>query len=182
MGVVLVIVGFVFSTLVCGVGIIFLILGLVIWQREEDDAVPWPSTPSLQFPGGVRVRAARTWRRRRALRTVLVACVVVLAAVGGYLIYGQLARSHFMGLQISAPEADCWSGTVGSGGSPSGQSVGGCGPTSVPLPCTVAMWADLAKSTPGNWTFAVTGYRDGTSLGTVSVSGNLGVIRSFFEC
>ncbi len=36
MGVVLLILGFFFSTLICGVGVIFLILGAVMWTRDED--------------------------------------------------------------------------------------------------------------------------------------------------
>ncbi len=36
MGIVLMILGFVFSTLICGVGVIFVILGAVMWTRDEE--------------------------------------------------------------------------------------------------------------------------------------------------
>ncbi len=35
-GVFLMILGFFVSTLVCGVGVIFVVLGAVMWQRDED--------------------------------------------------------------------------------------------------------------------------------------------------
>ncbi len=35
-GVVMIILGFFFSTLVCGIGVIFIILGAVMWRRDED--------------------------------------------------------------------------------------------------------------------------------------------------
>ncbi len=36
MGIVMMILGFVFSTLICGIGVIFLILGAVMWTRDEE--------------------------------------------------------------------------------------------------------------------------------------------------
>ncbi len=181
MGIVLMIVGFVFSTLVCGVGLLFIILGLVVWQREEDDTAVYTSKSYLQLPGGVPVGAVHSRRRRRALRVAIVACVVLLAALGGYVIYVQLAASHFTGVQVSAPAGDCWSGTVGSGTS-SGMNVGGCGSASFDLTCESWLWVDLAKTTTGNWTMSVSGFRGGTSIGTYSVSGNLGAVRGIFGC
>ncbi len=182
MGIVLVIVGLFVSNLVCGVGFLFILLGLVIWPREEDEAVPRESKSSLRLPGGVPVRSARSRRRRLALRGAIAAGVVVVAAVGGYLLYGQPTTILLTGIQISAPAGDCWNGTVGSGASSGSTGVGGCGPGSVSLTCVSAMWANVSKTTPGGWTLAVTGYRSGTSLGTESVSSELGAVQVIFMC
>lgn len=175
-GVVLVILGFLFSTVVCGVGFLFIILGLVIWQREEDDTADYTAKTSSGFAGTGRPR------RGHRGRLVVVVAIVLAAAFGGYLFIGQLAPVRFTGVRISAPNGECWSGTVGSGGSSSGTIVGSCGSTDYPLTCASTMWVDLAKSTPGNWTLAVSGYHDGTFLGTDSASTNLGVVRGNFTC
>ena len=42
-GVVCIIIGFFLSNLVCGVGVIFVILGMVMWPRGEEDGSPPPT-------------------------------------------------------------------------------------------------------------------------------------------
>ncbi len=181
MGVVLIVIGFFVSNLVCGVGFLFVILGLVVWQREEDDVSAYTSNMFSRTPGVGPGSPARR-RRARRVRVALVAVVVILAAVGGYLLLGQLTTWSFTGVRISAPATGCWSGSVGSGASSNGMIVGSCGSTEIPLTCTNWMSVDLTKSTSGNWTLSASGYHGGTLIGTYSVSADLGVVRGIFNC
>jgi len=176
-GVVLLILGFVFSTLVCGVGLLFILLGLVIWRREEDDTADYTAKAS---PGPLGV--PRRPRSRRKSLVAIAAGAVLVAGFGGYLLFQPPPRDLLTGIQISAPDGSCWNGTVGSGASPDSTGVGGCRPASISLTCVSAMWAKVAKTTPGNWTLAVTGYRNGASLGTNSTSNELGVVQGVFAC
>ncbi len=178
MGIVLVIVGLFVSNLVCGVGLLFILLGLVIWRREEDDTADYGAKASSGLAGVPDRR-----RRRRALLVVVVAVVVLVAVLGVYVLYLRSpAPDTFTGVRVSAPIDRCWSGTVGSDASTNGIHVGGCASQDVPLTCTASMWVNLTKSTPGTWALDVTGYRGGTSLGNYSVAGDLGTVRGTFAC
>ena len=49
-GVVCIIAGFFFSTMVCGIGFIFVILGIVMWPRGEDEWSPPPTRGPDEAP------------------------------------------------------------------------------------------------------------------------------------
>ncbi len=176
-GVLLLILGFFVSNLVCGIGLIFIILGLVIWQREEDDTADYVAMAS---PERVAARARR--RRRRALLVAVVAVVLVTGLVGYLMFLQPPIPDTFTGIRVAAPVQGCWRGTVGTNASTTAIHVDGCGPEDVPLTCTVSLWANLTKTTTENWTLSVSGYRDGRFLGMDSVSSYLGTVRHTFMC